>query len=510
MNSGGRINNARLKTHLFRGLAHFPYLKKASNVATSVSGTKEDAPGLTAFVAEEADSFAIAILGDLHLPDPIPDIFSKSRCQLLDALNGDTNGSNVAKRVIQLGDLGSYQHGPGGRNCFARGKAYLEGFKLPHAMVLGNHDLEGEEFESDEENLKAWRQTFKHRHYWSVDVGPATVIGLSTTRFRSNPYSVHEVYVDDEQLDFFKSKLEELKERPIIVCTHAPIQGSGLKVVQTVHVKNRCAWLNHSSNAATFIDLVSKYPNIKLWFSGHFHLSQSYPDSISVVGSTAFVLTGVIGDYNRDGHRHSRVLKGDSEGYKVFTMDHDNGELRLDISGGWTDAAAPTVVTAVEELLCDPSDRWLCSKIDCVIEDVENSDGEDAESAISASTPAPRSYKWYSAGRACMLSLQNDIVVEYDIKTMAPVGAVAMNLAPGTNMRLVDGQGREVDAINTDGSVAVAVELTHPQTGEVQRIERNMYGTFFTIFQPNKWVMKKQQQKEEEERLANLRFTVSM
>jgi hypothetical protein len=25
---------------------------------------------------------------------------------------------------------------------------------------------------------------FKQRHYWAVDVGPATFIGLSTTRFR--------------------------------------------------------------------------------------------------------------------------------------------------------------------------------------------------------------------------------------------------------------------------------------------------------------------------------------
>ena len=44
--------------------------------------------------------------------------------------------------------------------------------------------------------------------------------------------------------------------------------------------------------------------------SGHFHLSHNYTDSISVVGGTAFVLTGVIGECNRDGFRHSRLLKG--------------------------------------------------------------------------------------------------------------------------------------------------------------------------------------------------------
>jgi hypothetical protein len=52
-----------------------------------------------------------------------------------------------------------------------------------------------------------------------------------------------------------------------------------------------------------FIQLVEQHPNIKLWFSGHFHLSQNYADSISVVGSCAFVQTGVIGECNRDGNR---------------------------------------------------------------------------------------------------------------------------------------------------------------------------------------------------------------
>lgn len=42
----------------------------------------------------------------------------------------------------------------------------------------------------------------------------------------------------------------------------------------------------------------------------HFHLSHNYADSISVVGGCAFVQVGVVGDCNRDGHRHSRVLKG--------------------------------------------------------------------------------------------------------------------------------------------------------------------------------------------------------
>jgi hypothetical protein len=66
--------------------------------------------------------------------------------------------------------------------------------------------------------------------------------------------------------------------RPVVVFTHAPPIGSGLKVVQNVHVKNRCAWLNHSDRPQRFLALVEKYGNVRLWFSGHFHLAQNYPD----------------------------------------------------------------------------------------------------------------------------------------------------------------------------------------------------------------------------------------
>ena len=170
--------------------------------------------------------------------------------------------------------------------------------------------MEGAEFVTDEDNLAAWHRRFRQHHCWAVDVGPATFIGLSTTRFRrwgwtwagampggsppnmptpgsitvqrcvrrtthslckavppdphpslpprvpaccrcpslppslraerSNPFSAHEVHVDDEQLAFFRGALAAAGGRPVVVFTHAPILGSGLKVVQAVHVKNRC------------------------------------------------------------------------------------------------------------------------------------------------------------------------------------------------------------------------------------------------------------------------------
>ena len=158
----------------------------------------------------------------------------------------------------------------------------------------------------------------------------------------------------------------------------------------------------------------------------HFHLSHNYADSISVVGRCAFVQVGVIGDCNRDGLRHSRLLRGrqgmpsmqrqppsspagllgqdrdsrlqspglhaacsrhppmrraraaagDRDGYQLFTVDHEDGSLRLDLAHGWADttiaaagaAGRPAAVRpAVGELtvLCHRRNHCKATSMPC-------------------------------------------------------------------------------------------------------------------------------------------------
>lgn len=47
-----------------------------------------------------------------------------------------------------------------------------------------------------------------------------------------------------------------------------------------------------------------------------------------------------------------------------------------------------------------------------------------------------------------------------------------------------------------DGSDAVAVVLTDPATGATTRLERNAQGSFYRVFQPNKWRLKKEAEAE--------------
>ena len=74
------------------------------------------------------------------------------------------------------------------------------------------------------------QEAFGHSHHWEADLGPAVALGLSTTRYRSNVSSHHEVYIDDEQLIWLEGRLKSCKDRPVVIFTHAPPLGCGLTV----------------------------------------------------------------------------------------------------------------------------------------------------------------------------------------------------------------------------------------------------------------------------------------
>jgi len=49
------------------------------------------------------------------------------------------------------------------------------------------------------------------------------------------------------------------------------------------------------------------------------------------------------------------IVSGDGKAYELFTLDHEDGSLRLDLTHAWADAAAPQPALHEEELLCDPN-----------------------------------------------------------------------------------------------------------------------------------------------------------
>jgi len=435
----------------------------------------------------QGHTYAIGILGDLHLEPSQMHLFREARDQIVRALP-EVCGGREGCRVVQLGDLGGYACDPGSQQCFDTAKDFLSGFGFPVGVITGNHDLEGEEFKTDEDNLAAWLRTFcQDTHYWSKDLGAVLAIGLSTVRFRSNKHSAHEVFIDDAQMRWFEETVEANSEKNIVVFSHAPPMGCGLKVVQSVHVKNRCAWLNHSSDPGQFMRIVNNCHNIKLWFSGHFHLSQNYAESISVLSNTAFVQTGVIGECNRDNLRQSRILKFDAEGFEVYTIDHDDESLRLDLSSSWNDPRGPPIPEQLaEELLCDPEDGDLC----CGLEDCDPYLDWKANKRNTDGSPV----RWISAGGDVLLAHQNNMLVEYHDSLCAPVGVVCLDTR-NKRIRMIGADGDEVSDVRADH--AVAVEFADLLTGEIERVPRNDANSFYRIYQPNKWRIRKQREAAE-------------
>jgi hypothetical protein len=258
-----------------------------------------------------------------------------SAAQLEMLVERKKHGELMKCHAVSLGDLGRKdirheQGDPGTTKSFQDAKAYLDGYTLPYELVTGNHDLEGlDEFDTDEENLKGWMKCFgKSTPQFCQQIGEKTLLlGISTIRFREAPFSSHEVFIDDEQVEWFVRTVEAHPAEEgwkIIVFSHAPPIGSGLRVLQNVHVTNGCAWLNHcSNNRKIFLKTVQNNPQIRLWFSGHFHLSHDFQDSISTVGACTFVQVGVMGPTSsRDGRRQTRLVQGCRHRMKIYTVNH--------------------------------------------------------------------------------------------------------------------------------------------------------------------------------------------
>ena len=436
------------------------------------------------------------------------------------------------------------------------------------------------------------------------------------------------VHLDGAQFRWLELEVSraEARGRPVVVFTHAPPAGCGLRVVQAVHVRNRCAYLNHgaldgeekegegdggggervvggegggregnevdaspppssssappSSAAApppppppdAFIRLVERHANVRLWFSGHYHLSHNYATSVSAVNGCAFVQVGVIGPRStRDGLRQSRVLDGDAGGFRLLSLDHETGEMRLDATGEWGKGGTGAgggegagegggaggkrrgtleVVPVPRGELLDPAAdvSWLSSQLDCgvIFSDKQKKQEEEKEKREAGegearddggqweeagAWPAPAAVaralaagsaaapQWLPAGGDALLALSpsSGDLLEYSARMRCPVGFVLDNLPRDRGelrARLVSADGEEVfpnsyasgGSSGSDGegcaassssslaaqeaaaARAAAVEVVVASTGEVVgRRGRNAKGSFYHVFQPNKW-----------------------
>lgn len=177
-------------------------------------------------------------------------------------------------------------------------------------------------------------------------------------------------------------------------------------------------------------------------------------------------------------------LKGTSEGYQLYTLDHGSGEMFLNVDHRYDDPLPPVhTPPPSEDMVCDPEKGWVCAELTCDLDE----------------RGKPRA-TWLPAGPHSLLAVQGNLLVEYDPEMQSPIGVVTLDLKE-RQVRLVDAAGATVAAVEGDGAgslEAVAVELVDA-SGGVERIERNERGGFFRVFQPNKWRAKKEKERREAE-----------
>jgi hypothetical protein len=393
-----------------------------------------------------------------------------------------------------------------------------------------NPDLEGlDEFQTDEENLAMFLRTHnKPTPQFCREIAEKTLlVGMGSTVFRDAPYTSHEVVIDDAQLAWFENLV---KEHPsgegwkIFVFTHAPPNGSGLRVLQENHVVNGCCWLNHSNDkkCRKFIELVREHRCIKGWFSGHFHLGQDYQDSITFPtidpkvgpypnrGSCVFVQTSVMrGGTSRDGRQQSRLLRGNKDGFEICTVDHQNGgKIRLDATITYSDCNHEVGVYAhgdeanrgddyfkvyqpsAGDSLHPPDDGYIAYQPDGRL--VVNEE-------VTQETVA-----WWRMADGKVLGMLKGMLVEYDPSTLAPLGlVVGADELVGKRVAVIDSGIDEECAVSDEpgmegadcGGVPFreqAVVLYDEKDGSVVVIQPNEDGSYWRKIVRNKMIRMKE------------------
>lgn len=229
-------------------------LKRSPNDEATNGATFE--PFLNGDIQDDPSAFVVGILGDLHIDPRKMEDYEEGRAQWLQVLTEakETVGKdNVV--LVSLGDLGeskNCEHNDanpselfaGTTLCHEVAAEYLGSFGVPYEVIGGNHDLEGiDEFKTDALNLKVFLEKHgKPSPQFCRHIADKTLlVGLCSTVFRDATYTSHEVIIDKEQIDWFE---DLCKTHPandgwkLFVFSHAPPNGSGLRVLQENHVIN--------------------------------------------------------------------------------------------------------------------------------------------------------------------------------------------------------------------------------------------------------------------------------
>ena len=283
-------------------------------------------------------------------------------------------------------------------------------------------------------------------------------------------------------------------------------------MLQECHVVNGCCWLNHNDGPQSrkFIEIVRENPQIKGWFSGHFHLSHDYEDSMSFPegnnrGSCVFGQTAVMtARSTRDGRRQSRLIRGNKDGFEICTVNHaKGGEVRVDATVTYCPDGGVSAVQAheYEEL---SGDGWFRSYTP------QEEDGcyivnEGGGNILNEDTTwDDKTVCWWHMADGAVLGVHDGMIIEYDPTTLAPLGMVcSKDDIAGRKVAVIE-SGLDADACGVfeDGAECAeqstreqALILYDEETNDVTVVQPNEDGSYWRKIVRNKMVRMKEQRR---------------
>lgn len=236
-----------------------------------------------------------------------------------------------ADNVILLGDYGNCDN-PNKFEEFANIANAFKKLKVKNFVpLLGNHDVQHEimqisDIGSAEEILKNTFNIQKANAFLEFEEFSVYCMGCECPPER-NTYSDYECYLSDDTINELKRRLSLNAGKPAVIITHAPPCCSGLLNKPDVHLRASNAYLNQDHNYTVFKDIVKENPQIKVWFSGHYHIGHNHIGSISKFLNTYFFLTAAPTSAARDGQHHSHILDFSGGEFYIATYDHDTHSI---------------------------------------------------------------------------------------------------------------------------------------------------------------------------------------
>ncbi len=274
----------------------------------------------------------IAIIGDLQFGCGVYDEIAKQMTQVA-ALAPDF--------AVSMGDAaGPCIHT---RCGLEDTKKLMELLGCPYTAILGNHDVEFQPGHAHEyDSIAAYREVFGCEPWSALEVCGTLLLFISVEPQNADEMrTVNGVMVSDRQFLWVKEQLRAHPGMPTLIFSHAPAAGNALRCAPPLHSAATDTYLDQTADALRWRTLQREFPQIKVWFSAHYHMGHDYDSAITERDGVIHVSCGVLAPCSRDKMHHTRFAELADDGRLIIsTFDHDAPEKGLtedaviDLSGG--------------------------------------------------------------------------------------------------------------------------------------------------------------------------------